>query len=307
MDYKTDEIAVLPVSFADGSMGAMQVAIYRPECAPSGVCFFCLPGGASSRRYFDLGSTVAADLSFARLMTARGHHVAAMDVPGTGDNALPDDHPFLLPRTSAGYIAAVAKALRGELGEGARSLVGTGHSMGGMLTVLAQADCNPFDAVCLMGSGAGGLEWGLDEQERQFIDRPAELERALPDLVQRKFGCAYPDGGPGPRTGSNLFGGEDDAANDFLRAAVGPLFGAGGIMAMTKGSFRAEAAALDCPTFFLFGENDIGDAPSEVPRHFTSLTDFQLLVLPCTGHNHFGYRTIGRFAERLDRWVETVC
>ena len=301
------EVLRLPVPLAMEQPGAMRVALYRPASPSSGVCFFCIPGGGSSRRYFDLGRTSNAELSFAALMTARGHHVVAMDVPGTGDNVLAEEHPFLLPRIAGGYIAATATALRALLGDGAQFLVGTGHSMGGMMTVLAQAHSSPFDAVCLMGSSANGLNWGLDEHERQFIDHPAELERALPELVQRKFGRAFPEGGPGPRTSSTVFGGEDENANDLLRASLGPLFGAGGIMAMVKGSFRAEAAALDCPTFFLFGENDIGEAPIEAPQRFAGLTDFQLLILPGTGHNHFGYRTIGYFANRLDHWVGALC
>ncbi|MDT0575203.1 alpha/beta hydrolase [Croceicoccus sp. F390] len=305
-----EEKLSIPISLAGDDDGQFAVTFFRPERQPSGICFFCLPGGGTSWRYYDLGMAEGFDLSFARRMTALGHCVAAMDNPGTGDNALGAGHAFLKPRIAAEYVVQCASHVRRHMNElvseKATTMIGAGHSMGGMMIVLAQGHAHSFDAVCLMGSSAGGLDWGLDEHERQFVGHAQELERALPELVARKFDGEFPLFSSGPDASSAIFAGETPAANALLCSAIGPLYAAGGIMAMISGSFEKEACGLDCPAFFLFGGNDIGVPPTEAVSGFPALTDVRLLVLPNTGHNHFGYRSMASFTARLDRWAEEL-
>ncbi|MDT0576090.1 alpha/beta fold hydrolase [Croceicoccus sp. F390] len=290
----------------DGGTATITMALYLPEGTPSGVCFVCMPGGGASRHYFDLGEADGVELSFAALMTGQGHAVVTLDTPGTGTNALGDNHPFLMPRTAMRYVAQAATQLRKYLGDRARVLVGTGHSMGGALLMLCQGQHRAFDAMCIMGASAGGIERALDNHEKQFIDRPDALEAALPDLVERKFKTQFPSNDRGPSETSAIFGGQTPAANDLLRAAMGSFFAAGGYVSMVRGSIHKEAQRIDIPAFFMFGDRDIGIAPNQVLSDFPALTDATLLVLADTGHNHFAFRSIGPFTRRLDHWVRGI-
>ena len=56
--------------------------------------------------------------------------------------------------------------------------IGTGHSMGGMMITLINA-LMPFDAICLIGSNAGGLDWGLQEEDMKYIEQPERLEKEI--------------------------------------------------------------------------------------------------------------------------------
>jgi len=124
---------------------------FTPKGSDKKITLVCLPGGGASAEVFDL----APGYSFVDRMTSMGYAVTTIDHPGTATNPLPTDHPFLTPRQSADYIARALKAWMGE-----ETIIGVGHSMGGMTTTLIQAAHKPFKAIGLFGSSAGGLDWG---------------------------------------------------------------------------------------------------------------------------------------------------
>ena len=45
----------------------------------------------------------------------------------------------------------------------------------------------PFDAICLIGSNAGGLDWGLQEEDMKFIEQPERLEKEMEAHVLRRL------------------------------------------------------------------------------------------------------------------------
>jgi len=117
--------------------------------------------------------------------------------------------------------------------------------MGGMTTTLIQARHNIYKAIALFGSSAGGLDWGLSDEEKLYINKPDELERDLEKLTIGKFGRAFTEIPAGPSGKSITFGGETQALTQALRKAACELFGAGGMMSMVRGSFSQEV--LSCP------------------------------------------------------------
>ena len=280
--------------------------IFKPDSDLSGSKFFCLPGGGASRDYFDLGLFDGVDHSFASRMTALGHTVIAMDHPGTGSNMLPEDHPFLTPRQSSDYIAKACSDFINQDASNPSNIIGLGHSMGGMITVLAQARHRPFAGVALLGSSAGGLDWGLDDQEKTYIGKPDALERDLEALVIRKFGSRFVQVSGGPSGTSITFGGATERLTGRLREISIPLYGAGGMMSMTRGSFLEEVEAIDVPLFFAFGDHDIGVPPEEAPGPFTGTSDVELHVLENCGHNSFAFPVIEKLCAELDRWARQI-
>lgn len=260
---------------------------------------FCLPGGGSSAAYFDL----SRDHSFVERMLHFGYNVIVMDCPGTATNALPDNTAFISPRKMADHIAsALSKWL--ESGSLKKSpVIGVGHSMGGMLITLMQARHKSFQAIAMFGSSAGGLEWGLSEDEKKYIDQEESFSKDIEKLTIKKFGRYFTPAPAGPSGKSITFGGETPELTQRLRDASCELYCAGGMMSMTRGSFKTEVEAIDMPIFFAFGDHDIGIPPSDAPRDYINAASTDLIVLENTGHNHFAFSSISTLCKSLDSWI----
>lgn len=297
------------VPAADGKAVQLSATFFEPDASAtgsSGSTFFCLPGGGASHEFFNLGQYEGVDYSFASRMTALGHTVITMDHPGTGSNPLPEDHPFLKPRQSSDYIAQACGEFLTQDASKSSKVIGLGHSMGGMITILTQARHRPFAGIALLGSSAGGLDWGLDDHEKSYIDKADAVERDIEELVIRKFGTPFLGGSTGPSGKSITFGGTTEELTGRLREISTPLYGAGGMMSMIRGSFLAEVEAIDKPLFFAFGDHDIGVPPQEAPGPFTGTDEVELHILENCGHNCLAFPVIEKLCAELDRWSRAL-
>jgi pimeloyl-ACP methyl ester carboxylesterase len=288
----------------DGSRVAIDLHI--PDAPPLAL-LFCLAGGGANRRYFDLGDADDRDFSFAARMTGQGFAVTAADVPGVGDSILPETPGFFSPRDAAAALHQALVQLRTAQPALANlPVVGVGHSMGGMLVVLQQGRFTDFAGIALLGSNAGGLDWALTDAERAYAGDEAAIERDLESLTTARFGDPFAAMRITTAGAGTIFAGESPAATARLRTARDRLFNAGGMMSMIPGSFQSEAQSVAVPLFLAFGENDIGIAPQLVSRDFPSVPDVTLLILPSTGHNHFGFSTMARLSARLGHWAAAL-
>jgi pimeloyl-ACP methyl ester carboxylesterase len=302
---KTRELST-KIEGIDGRPIALNARYFEPDDPANGSVFFCLPGGGVTKDLFDLGSYDDVDFSFASHMTDLGHKLITVDHPGTGSNPLPSDHPFLMPRDAADYEALALNLFLKQTDLMDAQLIGVGHSMGGMMTILTQARHSPFDAICLFGSSAGGLDWGLDDHEKTYIGREKAIKTDIKELVLRKFKMAFtrPMGGPSGK--SITFGGSSEKLNERLREIGTELYAAGGMMGMIRGSMSSEVEAITCPIFFAFGDHDIGIPPKDAPKDFIYAKSTELLVLENTGHNSFAFPTIETLCKRLDHWASNL-
>jgi len=275
-----------------------QATEFLPKDAPKNITLFCLPGGGVTIELFDL----APNFSFARRMSTKGYRVLMMDHPGTASNPLPADHGFLKPRQAADYIGhALANWTDGN------PIIGIGHSMGGMIITLIQAHNKSFAAVALLGSSAGGLDWGLSDEEREYVEKPRIFKRDIEKITLNKFGSdfiEYPNQGPSGK--SITFGGETPELTQRLRDITTTLYAAGGMMSMTRGSFRKEVNAIDVPIFFAFGDHDIGIPPEDAPKDYINAPGKELVVLENTGHNSLAFKSIETLCTRLDHWASNL-
>jgi len=280
--------------FSEVDAFKLEATYFKSACFSKSTTLFCLPGGGASKDYFDL----APNYSFARTMCARGYDVVTMDHIGTVSNPLPSNHPFLRPEDAVDYIfQALPKARNNS------PLIGIGHSMGGMITTLLQAQHSPFNAIALFGSSAGGLEWGLSENEKKYIDNPEALYRDLEKITLDKFKMPFPPSTGGPSGKSITFGGESPGITKRLRDISCELYAAGGMMSMTRGSFHNQVEAINVPIFFAFGDHDIGIPPNEAPKDYINAASTELFILENTGHNHFAFSTIATLCENFDHWA----
>lgn len=282
--------------------GGIAIDLHLPDIDP-GALLFCLAGGGANRRYFDLGGPGDRDFSFAHRMTAQGFAVAAADIPGVGDSPPPPDADFT-PRDAASQLAVAVAELRRDHLPGLPAL-GIGHSMGGMLIVLQQAHDPAFSGLALLGSNAGGLDWALTDAERACAGDEAAIARDLAALTAARFGASFVPMQVQPGSGG-IFAGEDAAATARLREARDRLFNAGGMMSMIPGSFASEAAAITCPMLFIAGDKDIGIPVHRAPADFPGSSEIELLVLPGTGHNHFGFSTMPSLCNRVSGWAGAI-
>lgn len=275
----------------------LEATLFEPSGPSKNVVLFCLPGGGLTRDYFSL----AADHSFVDRMTSLGFSVITMDHPGIATNALPTDFPYYTPRQSAAYLH---QAL--ELWIKDTPVIGIGHSMGGMMIMLMQGNHSPFKAIGLFGSSAGGLDWGLSEDEKKYINNEAGFARDLEALSLAKFGTPFTRAGGGPSGESIVFGGENAELTERLRDISCEMHSPSAMMSMMRGSFRTEVEAIDVPIFFAFGDHDIGIPPKDAPQDFINAPSTELIVLENTGHNHFAFSSIKIHCEKLDYWASNL-
>ena len=272
----------------------LRAASFKASSPAKNITLFCLPGGGLSKDYFDL----APEFSFAARMSALGYDVIAMDHPGIASNPIAETHPFYTPQDAAGYMV---KAL-GQW-DIQTPIIGVGHSLGGMMIMLMQGAHSPFKALALFGSSAGGLDWGLSDEEKTYINKPDAFARDLEKLSLAKFGGPISRHGRGPSGESIVFGGETPALTQSLRDAACEMNSAGAMMSMMRGSFRAEVEAIDVPLFFAFGDHDIGIPPKDAPKDYINAPSTELIILENTGHNHFAFSSIKTLCREFDRWV----
>lgn len=294
------------VRLLDGFETDFSASLFLPEQNPAKSLFFCQPGGGNSKTYFDLGQADGFDYGFASRMTGLGHAVMLMDHAGIGDNKIDEAHPFFTPRQSAGFTAQALRRFFAHPSVAGLKKIGTGHSMGGMMITLLNA-LLPFDAICLLGSNAGGLDWGLQEADLDYVEQPEKLEKEMEPRVLEMFKAPFIRyESSGPSLDSKVFGAENEAAHELLMRVQDILYSAGGYMSMIRGSFRPEVNNITTPLFMASGEHDLGVPPEEARRDYVNAASIRQMVLPETGHNSFAFKSIEDLCEALDRWTDDI-
>lgn len=275
----------------------LQATLFEPAGLNKNRVLFCLPGGGLTKDYFDL----APNFSFINRMTDLGYSVITMDHPGIATNAFAAAHPYYTPQKSADYLSQALASWVNDV-----PIIGIGHSMGGMMIMLMQGNHSPFKALGLFGSSAGGLDWGLSEDEKKYINDEESFARDLEALSLAKFGRPFTRAGGGPSGESIVFGGETAELTKRLQDISCEMHSPSAMMSMMRGSFRTEVVAINVPLFFAFGDHDIGIPPKEAPKDFINTPSTELVVLENTGHNHFAFKSIETLCEKLDYWASNL-
>lgn len=281
--------------------------------------FFCQPGGALGKGYYDLvtsdGDTA---FSFARQMAAHGYITVAIDHLGIGGSSRPQDGFKLTPDILIEANARAVERIAAQLREGhfdpalpalpALQAIGVGHSMGGMLTILQQAQHRSYAALVVLGFGTRGMADYLPEAARAFSGDAAGARANIEALARAQGGEAYRElvleGGNNAR--EVYGGGAERPAVMALVAARERLLSVAGLFAMIPGSAAPDCAAIDTPVFIGVGDRDISGPPHAIAAAFTGSSDVSLLVLPKTGHSHFLFTSSAQLYTRIARWAAAV-
>lgn len=286
-----------------------------PVVAPAPLVFFCQPGGAMTRGYYNLHVEGDSSFSFAWALARRGFIVVTMDHLGVGDSSRPRDGyavtPDLITAANAAAVATLLAELRAGTCTGqlpplpALRAIGVGHSMGGLLTVLQQAHYRSYAAIAPLGFSTRGLVEHLNDAERRFVGDPAGARRHIEQLGRERYAAPYYELTSNPQSRAIFYGAERSAA-DALKRVRAALLPAPSLFSMIPGSSAPEAAQIDVPVFLGVGDRDICGPSHELPASFPASNEVVLLVLPETGHSHFLFPTRALLFERIAAWARTV-
>jgi pimeloyl-ACP methyl ester carboxylesterase len=186
--------------------------------------------------------------------------------------------------------------------------IGIGHSLGGMLTVLQQAQHRSHDAVALLGFSCNGLPGVLKPEELALAHGAAGPSRAeVARLARARFPEPYPEV-VATAQGRELFSRApvDRQAVNALAPARDRLLAVGATLSILPGGVAGECALIDVPLFLGVGDLDFCGPPREIPASFPASTDITLLILPETGHTHFLFPSRRQLFDRLATWAHLV-
>lgn len=281
------------------------------------IAFFCVPGGGLNRRYFDLPVEGDVSFSFAAQMASRGMITVAIDPLGVGGSSQPESGFDIVPDVATAALEPVHRRISAELRAGsfAPSLlpplpkllcIGVGHSLGGMMTVMQQAQFHSYDALVLFGFGTVGMPEVLSEEARALANDPQAIRANVVRLAQAFHVEPYPEVKPNGRGREIFGGGADPRAMTALRAVRDRLPATLSMFVIIPGSSAPEAAQIDVPLLLVVGDRDMCGPPHALPASFPASSDVTLLCLPDTGHSHFVFSSASALFPRLALWANTV-
>ncbi|WP_082364620.1 alpha/beta hydrolase [Novosphingobium sp. AAP93] len=228
---------------------------------------FAIHGGGYSRFYWHL--PFADDsYSFCRWFTDRGKAVLTIDMLGMGQSSRPEPESQL---SSAIIAAAHADALRQVVAQwdGPVSVIGVGHSMGGMM-IIAQAAAHPaMDRVAVLGWANEPMDLGDATVAELQAALPPSGYIATPRLPMRRL-FYWPDVP------------EELIEADEAQASTTPV--TLGRDALTPGIVHEQAARIAVPVLVVQSAIDTSPSPENEPAYFSGSPAVELHRLENAAH-----------------------
>jgi pimeloyl-ACP methyl ester carboxylesterase len=275
---------------------------------PSGKIVIAVPGGTYSRAYWHQDPSALPGYSFCEHLCLAGVTVVAVDNLGTGDSTRPSDPDLVTPELMGDANAQLATQIRsraasGTLDEGLRPMespevIGVGHSLGGLVTLLQQSKWRSYDRIAVLGYTAVP-----SEDPAPYPDRLNAALEMLAVQARDTFDNGYLEV---PRSSLEAFFYGDFVdrnvvASDAKTATVMPRIA--GAAAMVYGSAADAAARIDVPVFLAFGEQDLSPDPRKEAIAYQSSQDITVFVLPGSAHCHNLAPTRLLLWNRLLNWI----
>jgi pimeloyl-ACP methyl ester carboxylesterase len=257
----------------------------------------CWPGGSYDRRYWQFDALPG--YSFAEHMAARGFAVVAADHLGTGASSKPAEVDAVDVACLAAAAAEVARQLREQFPNA--PIVGVGHSLGGCVTVVAQAEHDCYDRVASLGFTQGAKDSVAADVGDAGDARAVAVEQAKAFFQDWDAGYATAPRAPNhawlytPDTPAEVIAADDLTATPWPRQTY--------VDGLLAGYGVAFAGKIRSALFLGFGEHDIPERPHDDAGFYTGSPDVTLFVLPEAAHCHNFAPTRTVLWERLGRWA----
>jgi pimeloyl-ACP methyl ester carboxylesterase len=284
---------------------------------------YCLAGGGCTTAYFDLRVDGRSGYSMAEHLARRGVVVVALDHPGIGASAPAPDLFELTPdRVAAAHDLAARVVLdrlrTGTLAPGLAAtspavFVGVGHSMGGMLVGVQQAQHETFDAIAVLGHGGDGLPAVLTDDELRAVRDAGASQVALTARVVELARLRFADRPPQRRSRARAAGPDiffaDDVPDDVRAAFVAQqtrLLYSCGLFSMVPSSTDRQKAVIGVPVFVAFGDEDLTDDRAGSAARYAACNDLTVFVLEGSSHCHNQATTRVVLWDRLANWIQSI-
>ncbi|TPG36553.1 alpha/beta hydrolase [Mycolicibacterium hodleri] len=312
----------IDVSDAVGLPEAIVAAtvIVPADAVESQTLAVAFPGGGYSRGYWDI--QWHGSYSQAEYHVSRGWVFAAIDHLGVGESSLPD--PTLLSfevmgRANAAASQHIVSALRsGELADSLGPtavpfVIGIGQSMGGCVSIVAQALYRPFDALAVLGysaahtvlpSPSGGVHVSAVERGRTDMAGIVDEAGQIGSVDVFSWSFHFDDVDPAIRH-KDLRGGfpfRTDSVPPWGSATIPPAAAS----MLAPGVVAKEAAALTVPVFIGVGERDVCPDAHTEPASYPGADHVTVCVVDRMAHMHNFASSRNVLWNRLHRWGESL-
>jgi len=304
-----DVTAALPDSATAGATITIAASLFYPDdlsrLSTTPVSMTLTAGGSYDRRYHDAVIPGHASYSAAAHLAALGNIVLLTDHLGVGESTrLPQQSNATRHIVALANHAAVTQfhqhLAAGTLHPGLPPLVkitriGGGHSMGGMLTILQQAEHATYDGVMIMGYTADAVYFTLHGQRLRAADYLPTGD--VPDYSSNDRAALH--------HGFHWADVPDDviAADDALAVETPSSIGLDSIRAQIV---QKEAGQITTPVYICLGERDVAPNPHAEPGYYRASSDITLQILPRSGHCHSFANTRTQMWNRMHHWGHGV-
>jgi pimeloyl-ACP methyl ester carboxylesterase len=313
----------IDVSAAVGISGAEIAAtvIVPSISAEKPVVAVGFPGGGYSRAYWDI--QWPGGYSQAEFHASRGRTFVAVDHLGVGDSSLVDPTALTFEVLAAANSAAtnriVSMVRSGAFSANAPApvripyVIGVGQSMGGCVSIVAQAAHRTFDALAVLGYSAshtvlaspeGGVRVTPVERGRTDDDALRSEAAEVGDVHVFAWSFHYDDVDPGIYH-EDLRGGypfRTESVPAWGSATMPPAAAA----MLGPGVVADEAAAIDVPVFIGVGERDVCPDPWTEPGSYHGAQQVSLCVVERMAHMHNFASTRHVLWDKLHRWGQSL-
>lgn len=271
----------------------------------------CTPGGGCTGSYFDLGEPEAG-FSFAAYAAAAGFACILVDNLATGQST-PGADPWVSPhsvvRASTEAFARVAEELRTLLPASVTvATVGIGHSMGAMLTLMAQAMTSQHAAIVCLGFTPAGLPGVLSPDElRVAAAGPVSLKN-LDSMARKRFSesrspiAAERVQEPFPFQLADT----SPAALTALAATSTNLLPLPATLSLLPGNVVDYICEITVPVFLGGGDHEPWHQAAELVPVFEKCNDITFYTLVDAAHNHNVANTRELLWRRILGWAGVV-
>lgn len=270
-----------------------------------------VPGGTYTKAYYHLEVPGHPGYSFAEYAADRGLLVIAVDNLGTGESTAPPDGAQVTADMMARALHQVVMQVRERLVSGtllpglapktALRITGVGHSLGGLVALLQQANHRSFDRLCILGYSTLGP--GPEADELGLDARYGKVEAALAMMAPDSWDSGYLEIPRSyMRSGFTAETPAEVLAADDAEATVVPRTAAA--QALTFGASSSAAAMVDVPVFLGFGADDLSPDPHREVGSYQASSDVTLLVVAGAAHCSNFAPTRTALWSRLVKWVQ---
>ncbi len=261
-------------------------------------------GGSYDKRYHHAVVPGHEGYSAAEALAALGHIVLLPDHLGAGGSSRMPVQKLATRQIVACANHAAVEQFRNLLVKGNLTpalpplaqvfIAGGGHSMGGMLATIQQANHGTYDALLVLGYTAQGVHGTMNGRKFAYAHLMPQGESEVPDYTINDRSAQR----------QNFHWSDvpedviayDDTLNSETPSQIGRV-------SIQTGIIAAEAAQVRCPVFVGLGEQDVSPNPAAEALFFRNSADFTVYQLSKSAHCQAFASTRALFWKRISAWV----